>query len=192
MFFPHLCTSCEGCKIVCKQNAIIDEKREVGKIISGFSKNVELVYGQLNIGEPMAIPVIKAVKNCILPLEKRTVIVDSPPGTTCPVIETVHNTDFTLLVTEPTPFGLYDLKIAVEVLRELQIPFGVIINQSNIGDLRVHNFCEKNRIPILMEIPYSRKIAELYSIGKPFVLEMSEWKQKFKTLHQKIEEIVAT
>jgi MinD superfamily P-loop ATPase len=191
MFFPKLCTSCGGCKIVCKQQAITDEKREIGKIITGFSKNIELVYGQLNIGEPMAIPIIKAVKNRVLSSEKRTIIVDSPPGTSCPVIETVQGTDFTILVTEPTPFGLYDLKIAVEVLRKLQIPFGVVINQSDIGDLRVHNYCYENFIPILMEIPHSRKIAQLYSIGKPFVLEMPEWKQKFKNLYKKIQEIAA-
>lgn len=188
LFFPHLCTNCEGCKIVCPKNAITDKKREIGKIIVGSIKNVELVYGELNIGEPMSIPIIKAVKNRISPLEKRAIIVDSPPGTSCPVIETVHGTDFTILVTEPTPFGLYDLKIAVDVLRKLQIPFGVIINQSDIGDLRVHNFCNKNFIPILMEIPYNRRIAELYSIGKPFVLEMPEWKQRFRELYKKIEE----
>ena len=136
----------------------------------------------------MAIPVIREVKKQISPLEKRVVIVDSPPGTSCPVIDTVYGTDFTILVTEPTPFGLHDLKIAVEVLKKLRIPFGVIVNQSDIGDLRVHNFCNKNLIPILMEIPYDRKIAELYSVGKPFVLELTDWKQKFKELYMKIKE----
>lgn len=190
MVFPQLCTSCEGCKIVCKNDAIIYKTREIGEKISGISDDVELVFGQLNIGEPMAIPVIKAVKNAILSEKKNNIIVDSPPGTTCPVIETVHGTDFVLLVTEPTPFGLHDLTIAVDAIKKLHVPFGVIINQADIGDLRVKDFCKKNSIPVLMEIPYNRKIAELYSIGKPFVKEMSEWKQKFKDLFKKIEGLV--
>ncbi len=191
LFFPQICTSCGGCKIVCPQHAITAKKRKIGKIKLGVAKGVELVYGELSIGEPMAIPIIRAVKKHIRPSEKRVVIVDSPPGTSCPVIDTVHGTDFTILVTEPTPFGLYDLKIAIDVLRKLKIPFGVVINQSDIGDLRVHNFCNKNFIPILLEIPYSRKIAELYSVGKPFVLEMPEWNQKFKDLLKKIEAIIS-
>jgi len=191
LFFPQICTSCGGCKIVCPQHVITEKKRMIGKTKQGLVNGIELVYGELSIGEPMAIPIIRAVKKHISPLEKRVIIVDSPPGTSCPVIDTVHGTDFTILVTEPTPFGLYDLKIAVDVLRKLKIPFGVIINQSDIGDLRVHNFCNKNFIPILLEIPYSRKIAELYSVGKPFVLEMPEWNQKFKDLLKTIEKMVS-
>ena len=191
LFFPQICTSCGGCEIVCPKHAITAKKRKIGKIKLGEAKGVELVYGELSIGEPMAIPIIRAVKKHVQPLEKRVIIVDSPPGTSCPVIDTVHGTDFTILVTEPTPFGLYDLKIAIDVLKKLNIPFGVIINQSDIGDLRVHAFCNKNSIPILLEIPYSRKIAELYSVAKPFVLEMPEWKQKFKDLLKKIEAIVS-
>jgi len=191
LFFPQICTSCGGCKIVCPKHAITEKKRKIGKIKLGEAKGLELVYGELSIGEPMAIPIIRAVKKYIQPFEKRVIIVDSPPGTSCPVIDTVHGTDFTILVTEPTPFGLYDLEIAINVLKKLNIPFGVIMNQSDIGDLRVHAFCNKNSIPILLEIPYSRKIAELYSVGKPFVLEMPEWKQKFKDLLKKIEAIVS-
>jgi MinD superfamily P-loop ATPase len=192
MVFPQICTSCEGCKIICPKNAITDKKREIGKITIGSTRDIELIYGELNIGEPMAIPIIKAVKNHIRPLEQREVIIDSPPGTSCPVIETVLGSDFTILVTEPTPFGLHDLKITVDVLRKLKIPFGVVINQSDIGDLRVHNYCNRNFIPILMEIPYSRKIAELYSKGIPFLLEIPEWKQKFKKLFEKISGITVS
>jgi MinD superfamily P-loop ATPase len=123
-------------------------------------------------------------------LNKTDVIIDAPPGTSCPVIEAVHGSAFTVLVTEPTPFGLYDLKIAVEVLSRLKIPFGVVINRAGIGYQKVHTFCRENAIPILLEIPYERKIAELYSVGKPFVLEMPQWKKKFRKLLYTIEEIL--
>jgi MinD superfamily P-loop ATPase len=122
------------------------------------------------------------------PSENGYIIVDSPPGTSCPVIEAVHGSDYCILVTEPTPFGLYDLKIAVEVLGKLKIPFGVVINRAGIGDKKAHTFCREKAIPILLEIPYERKIAELYSVGKPFVLEMPEWKTKLGGLLEEVKE----
>src|SRR5690606_31084709 len=114
--------------------------------------------------------------------DNKNVIIDAPVGTSCPVIETVRETDFCVLVTEPTPFGLHDLKITVQVLRKLGVPFGVVVNRSGIGDKKVYQYCEEENIPILLEIPYKRKIAELYSKGVPFSLEMPEWKEKFQTL----------
>ena len=113
-------------------------------------------------------------------------IIDSPPGAFCPVIETVSRTDYCILVTEPTPFGLSDLKIAVEVLKRLKVPYGVVINREGIGDERVEVYCKKNKIPILMKIPHDRKIAKLYSKGIPFILEMPEWKEKFRKLYEAI------
>ena len=112
----------------------------------------------------------------------------SPPGTSCPVIETVKGSDFCVLVTEPTPFGLHDLKITVQVLKDMGIPFGVVVNRAGIGDKKVYEYCEEDNIPILLEIPYQRKIAELYSIGVPFIKEMPEWKYKFKSLLENIKE----
>ena len=188
MFFPELCSSCGGCVIVCPKNAIIEKKRKIGTIKKGSAKGIRLVYGELNVGEPMAPPIIRAVKKQMQPLEKGDIIIDAPPGTSCPVIESVHGSDYTILVTEPTPFGLYDLKIAVEVLSKLKIPFGVVVNRAGIGDEKVHAYCREKAIPILLEIPYERKIAELYSVGKPFVLEMSEWKKQFHGLLSKIKE----
>jgi len=188
MFFPELCSSCGGCAIICPKNAIKEKKRKIGAIKKGSAKGVKLVYGELNVGEPMATPIIKAVKKQMQPTKKGDVIVDSPPGTSCPVIEAVHGSDYTILVTEPTPFGLYDLKIAVEVLGKLKIPFGVVVNRAGIGDRKVHAFCKERTIPILLEIPYERKIAELYSVGKPFVLEMPEWKEKFIGLLDNVKE----
>jgi MinD superfamily P-loop ATPase len=152
------------------------------------ASDLELVYGELEVGEPMAVPVIRGVKEHID--NSKNVILDSPPGTSCPVIETVKGSDFCILVTEPTPFGLHDLKITVQVLRDMEIPFGVVISRAGIGDKRVYEYCRQENIPILLEIPYKRKIAELYSRGIPFSLEMPEWKEKFRALFDDVRKLV--
>jgi MinD superfamily P-loop ATPase len=182
--FPQLCHGCGGCSIVCQKNAIFKENREIGVIKKGITDDMDLVFGELNISEAMAVPVIKAVKGEIK--DEKTVIIDSPPGTSCPVINSVYGSDFCILVTEPTPFGLYDLKLAVEVLREVKIPFGIIVNRAGIGDEGVYDYCEEEKIPILLEIPYDRQIAELYSKGTPFVSEMKEWKKKLSEVFDRI------
>ncbi|MFP3985613.1 MAG: ATP-binding protein [Candidatus Bathyarchaeia archaeon] len=184
LFFPELCHGCGGCAIVCPRKAIKEKKRKIGIIKKGVSDGVELVYGQLDVGEPMATPVIAEVKNQTRP--DSTVIVDSPPGTSCPVVESVYKSDYCILVTEPTPFGLYDLKIAVEVLERLGIPLGVVVNRAGIGDRKVYEYCADRGIPILLEIPHDRRIAEFYSSGTPFVLKMPEWKEKFQQLFDEI------
>jgi MinD superfamily P-loop ATPase len=180
LIFPELCISCGGCILVCPKKAIGEEKHRIGTLKQGSSGDLELVYGELKIGEPMAVPVIKEVKRNMK--KSKNVLLDSPPGTSCPMIETVNGSDFCILVTEPTPFGLHDLKIAVQVLEEMTIPFGVVINRAHVGNKKVYEYCRKKEIPILLEIPYKRKIAELYSRGIPFSLEMPEWKEKFQAL----------
>ncbi len=187
LVFPELCYSCGGCAIVCPRKAISEEQRRIGTLKLGSARDLELVYGELEVGEPMAVPVIKEVKRRIK--KDRPVILDSPPGTSCPVIETVKGSDFCVLVTEPTPFGLHDLKITVQVLKDMKIPFGVIVNRAGIGDKKVYEYCEEKNIPILLEIPYQRKIAELYSRGIPFSLEMPEWKEKFQTLFNQVRKL---
>lgn len=186
LFFPELCHGCGGCCLVCPSNAIKERKRRIGTVKKGVVDGVDLVYGELRVGEPMATPVIAAVKKHAQ--KDGTVIIDSPPGTSCPVVESVYNSDYCILVTEPTPFGLYDLKIAVEVLEKLEIPFGVIVNRAGIGDGKVYEFCRARRIPILLEIFYDKKIAELYSSGIPFVLKMPKWKTTFQKLLDEIKE----
>jgi MinD superfamily P-loop ATPase len=146
------------------------------------------VHGKLNLGEPMAPPLIRKVKAQID--GDKIAIIDVPPGTSCPVIESIYGSDYCLLVTEPTPFGLYDLKLAVEVLRKLEIPFGIIINMEGIGDKRVEEYCRNEKLPILMKIPWNREIAELYSKGVPFVAEMPEWEEEFLNLFSNIKEII--
>ncbi len=188
MIFPELCHSCGGCGIVCPRDAIIEEPRQIGKVLKGSAGDIDLVYGEINVGEPLAVPVISAVKKHMR--EDTTVILDAPPGTSCPVVETVHGADFCLLVTEPTPFGLHDLQITVEVVRELGVPMGVVVNFAGIGDRGVYDFCEKQEIPITMEIPFDRRIAELYSRGTPFVAAMPEWKKRFMDLAEGIGGVV--
>ena len=180
MVFPELCHSCGGCTLICPKNAITEKERQIGVIKKGSVNGIELVYGELNVGEAMAVPLIRAVKNQIN--KQKTVIIDAPPGTACSLVTTVHKTDYCILVTEPTPFGLHDLKITVQVLKNLDIPMGVIINRAGVGDRKVYDYSKKEDIPLLMEIPFDKRIAELYSRGVPFVDEMPEWKEKFQEI----------
>jgi len=186
MFFPNLCHGCGACAYLCPANAITETKREIGIIELGEKDNVQFVHGKLNIGEAMAPPVIRQVKQCINPT--RTVIIDAPPGTSCPVITAVQGTDYCLLVTEPTPFGLNDLQLAVEAMRKLKIPFGVVINRCDLGDLKTENYCEDEGIAVLMKIPFSEEIAKSYSKGESIIKLFPEYKDKFKQLFKRIKE----
>jgi len=188
LVFPELCHSCGGCKIVCPRDAIIYKDKKVGILEHGKNKNIEFYHGLLNIGEIQAVPVIKKLKQKID--KNRDVIIDAPPGTSCPVIETINSSDYCILVTEPTPFGLNDLKLAVEVVKHMKIPFGVIINRDGVGNNDVEDFCKNKGIPLLLKIPQSEKIAKLYSEGIPFVKELDEYKKSFKELYEKIREEV--
>jgi MinD superfamily P-loop ATPase len=188
LIFPELCHSCGGCTLVCPKKAITEDKHKIGTLKLASAGDLELVYGELEVGEPMAVPIIREVKRQID--KSRNVVLDSPPGTSCPVIETVKGSDFCILVTEPTPFGLHDLKITVQVLEDMKIPFGVVINRAGIGDKKVYEYCREKNIPILLEIPFQRKIAELYSKGIPFSLEMPEWKEKFEALFNETRKLV--
>jgi len=184
LVFPELCHSCGGCKLVCPKNAITWRKKAIGTIEHGQRGMFDFYQGILNVGEAMAIPVIKTLKKKID--TRKDVILDAPPGTSCPVIETIKSSDYCILVTEPTPFGLHDLKLAVAVVRHLDIPFGVIINRDGLGYKNVELYCHKEKIPILMKILHSEDIAQLYSNGIPFVEKLSVWKERFQHLFNKI------
>jgi len=185
LVFPELCHSCAGCWLVCPQEAITTKEREVGFLESSQVNSVEFVHGKLRIGEAMSPPLIKEVKRKID--NSKTVIIDAPPGTSCPVIEAVKKSDFVILVTEPTPFGFNDLKLAVEMIRSLSLKFGVVINRAGIGNQDVHDYCLQEKIPILMQIKNDRKIAEAYSKGTPIVEIYPEYKEVFKKLYNSIE-----
>ena len=160
----------------------------MGEIFLARSGCIDIIWGELRLGEARTTPLIKAVKDRA---EGETVIVDCPPGTSCSLVESVRGTDFCLLVTEPTPFGLYDLDIALKVLEKMNIPRAVLVNKSGMGDRKVYEYLEKRNIPLLMEIPLDRKIAELYSRGEIFAEKMPEWKAKFAGMVREIEEMVS-
>lgn len=186
--FHELCHSCGGCMEVCPEDAITEVGRELGTLQTGHRDNLKFADGKLKVGEAMAPPLIKKVRSCADP--DRTVIIDAPPGTSCPVITAMDNTDFVLLVTEPTPFGLHDLKLAVGAVKILGIPAGLVINRSDMGDDKVHEYAESAGLPILMEIPFDRKIAEAYSRGQLLVDAMPEFKENFIKLYKRIAQIV--
>jgi len=186
--FPELCHSCGGCMEVCPENAITETGRELGVIETGHRNGLAFVHGRLRVGEAMSPPLIREVRSQTR--SDQLTIIDAPPGTSCPVIAAMKGTDFVLMVTEPTPFGLHDLKLAVEAVKLLEIPRGLVINRSDIGNDDVRTYAKMENLPILMEIPFDRRIAEAYSRGKLIVEEMPEWKERFKKLHSRIQEIV--
>jgi MinD superfamily P-loop ATPase len=186
--FHELCHSCGGCMRVCPQKAISETGREMGVIERGSKNGLEFVHGKLRIGEAMSPPLIRKVLEFARP--EALTLIDAPPGTSCPVITAMKGADFILLVTEPTPFGLHDLKLAVAAVKCLDIPCGLVINRSDMGDDRVREYAKSERLPVLMEIPFDRKIAEAYSRGEMLVVAMPEWKERFLNLRNQIEKII--
>ncbi len=188
LVYPELCHACGGCALVCPTDAISETLREMGKLETGQAGPIRFVQGLLNIGEAMIPPLIREVKAAAPEVD--LIIVDSPPGTSCPVIESTRDSDFVLLVTEPTPFGLNDLKLAVEMVRALKLPFGVVVNRADLGDRQTYSFCEMNRIPILAEIPDDRRIAEAYSRGEMACEAIPKYGSVFTRLLSDIDEKV--
>jgi len=185
--FHELCHSCGGCMAACPEEAITEIGRDLGIIERGHRNGLDFVHGRLRVGEAMSPPLIRKVRSHTRP--DTLTIIDAPPGTSCPVIAAMQGADFVLLVTEPTPFGLYDLKLAVGAVNILGIPCGLLINRSDMGDDKVKEYAHENDLPILMEIPFDRRIAEAYSRGKALVDVMPEWKEKFFELYSRIEEM---
>ena len=188
--FVELCHSCGGCMRVCPEKAIRETGREMGVVEIGHRNGLEFLHGRLRVGEAMSPPLIREVRAYARP--DRLTIIDAPPGTSCPVIASMRGADFVLLVTEPTPFGLHDLQLAVGALRILGIPCGLVINRADMGDDRVRRYAEKEALPILMEIPFDRRIAEAYSRGEMLVEVLPEWKARFGALYRRIQALAGS
>jgi MinD superfamily P-loop ATPase len=188
LIFPELCHGCGSCTMLCPAGAIREEMRVTGVVETGLAGRVAFGQGTLNVGEAMAVPVIRALKKQIGETAgDHLIVLDAPPGTSCPVVECLRGADYALLVTEPTPFGLHDLVLAVEVARgELGMPVGVVINRDGVGDDGVDRYCRQERIPILMRIPLDRRIAEACSEGIPLIAALPEYRPMFIALRQRM------
>jgi len=190
LIFPELCHGCGACSYLCPEDVLFEVNREVGVLEAGQSRGIDFIHGRLTVGEAMAHPVIREAKKHIN--REKLTIIDVSPGTSCPVVEAVGDSDFCLLVTEPTPFGLNDLALAVDMLNKLDIPCGVVINRDGAGDGKVEEYCRKEGIPVLLRIPLNIEIAQLYSKGITLVEGMPQWQEAFIRLYNGIEQIVST
>lgn len=169
MTFPEMCHGCGGCQAVCPANAITWETRHLGDVRWGRVGKQRYLMGALRVGEAMSPPLMRAVKrqlNRMLDEQAADVLIDAPPGVSCPAVNAVMDSDLIVLVTEPTPFGLYDLTLAHQAFSVLKIPMAVVVNRAGVGDLAVYAYCEANRLPVLAQIPYARDIAQTYARGK--------------------------
>ena len=183
---PSLCHSCGACSVTCGYEAISEKPEEIGTIKSYSVGWHEIISeGRLKIGSAMQTLLIKQVKRQVLD-DMDVIIFDAPPGTSCPVVETVADADYIILVTEPTPFGLYDLKLTVELVRDLGKPFGVIINKAGLGDHKVHEYLAEEQIETLAEIPFSREYASQYAKGEIFENIPEEIIAQYKAIIQKL------
>ncbi len=194
LIFPELCHGCGSCTLNCPEEAIHEVLHAMGSLESGQAGPIAFGHGILNVGEAMAVPIIRQLKAKHRPDPDHGVtILDASPGTSCPVVETMRGADFVLLVTEPTPFGLHDLRLAVQVARdELGLPVGVVINRDGVGDARMDQYCAAEGIPILMRIPLDRRIAEAISAGEILVEALPEYRPRFLELYNQILAILAS
>jgi len=190
LVFSQLCHGCGSCTLVCPASAISEEPHVIGVLEAGMAAGgIRFGRGVLDVGEPMATPAIRQLKQWAIPAsgpDGSVVILDAPPGTSCPVVETVRGADYLLLVTEPTPFGLHDLRLAAEVAVELGIPAGVVINRDGIGDASVDAFCASAGLPILLRIPFERAIAEGIAQGRTLIEIRPEYTSRFRAVYEEI------
>jgi len=180
LLFEHLCHGCGACAMVCPQNAINEVPQPLGVVEIGRAGAIHFVQGRLEVREARSAMLVRAVRRH--QMVDGLVILDAPPGTACPVVAAMHGVDRALLVTEPTPFGLNDLKMAVAMLRQMSVPFAVVINQCDVGDARTIDYCRSEGIEILAQIPSRRDIAEAYAEGRLIVECVPQMRQVFEDL----------
>jgi MinD superfamily P-loop ATPase len=185
---PDLCKSCGACSWVCPHDAISEYDKKLGELNQYKIKDAFLAEGRLEIGSPFSVPVIKQLKAQTPAAD--VIIYDSPPGTSCPVMETIHDVDFVLVVTEPTPFGVSDLKLMIQTLQKMNKNAAVLINRSMGDHSELTTYLEEQNLPVLMEIPFDRQLAAEYSNGKLFVDIDEEWESKFRELYLNIKRFV--
>ena len=182
--FPELRHSCGGCFLVCPEGAVVARQREIGTLEMGARGPVRFVHGRLRVGEAMAPPLIHRVRQEAR--DGELTIIDAPPGTSCPVVAAIWGGDMVIMVTEPTPFGLNDLELAVGAGRAMHLPMGLVINRADMGDRRVHEFAAREKLPILLEIPFDREAAEVYARGGLLVEELPRWRRLMEYLLAKL------
>jgi MinD superfamily P-loop ATPase len=185
LVFEDLCHSCGGCTLLCPEGAISEKQKRIGVISQGEAGPILFLQGQLDIGQAMSPPLIQGVKDKIE--HNDAVIIDAPPGTSCPMVQAVKDSDYTILVTEPTPFGLHDLRLAVGALKILKIPCGVVINRNTADYPLVRDYCREENIPVLLTIPLDKNIAVAYSEGQALIAAIPEYKEKFLELLYEIQ-----
>jgi len=191
LVFPQLCHGCGSCTWNCPENAIIEVPNPIGTLERGMAReNIAFLRGQLTISEPMATPIIRQLKKMEQPSEEFVDIFDAPPGASCSVVETLQGVDFALLVTEPTPFGLHDLKQMIGIVRDMNIPAGLVINRDGIGDDSLEELIQEEKLPILLRVPFNRLLAEKLAAGQSLVDVMPEYREVLVKLYQEIREIV--
>ncbi|MGZ4846655.1 MAG: nucleotide-binding protein [Halobacteriota archaeon] len=188
LVFPDLCHDCGGCKLFCPEHAIGRKEHRIGRLECGHSDGIAFWQGTLCPGEAFSSPIIRALKQRVP--DRGLVIVDAPPGTSCPVVEAIEGSDICLLVTEPTPFGLHDLTLAVRLVRKLDLKTGVIINRADIGDSEVEKYCRKEGLPVVTRIPYDKRLAIAYAQGMPVVGSLPYFAEQFRELYQDIRNLV--
>ena len=184
LVYGELCHGCGRCGLVCPRDAIREVPHGLGVVETGTARGLRFAQGRLKVGESMATPVVQALKEEIV--TDGTIIVDAPPGTGCPTIAALQGADLALLVTEPTPFGLHDLRAAVEVTRKLRVPAAVIVNRTGIGDGGVEVYCRAEGLPIVLSIPFDRAIAAAYAVGEPLVDALPGWRARFAALGRRL------
>jgi MinD superfamily P-loop ATPase len=188
LVFPDLCHDCGACKLFCPEHAVGRKEHKIGRLECGNAGDIAFCQGKLDPGEAFSTPIIRALRRRVP--DDAFVILDAPPGTSCPVVDAIKESDLCLLVTEPTPFGLHDLKLAVRLAQKLELRTGVIINRADIGDSGVENYCLKEELPIVMRIPYDKLLAKAYAEGKPAAEVSTAYAERFRALFYNIRKLV--